>query len=171
MPARVSSPSLPLPLIQQVKTSAPFPADSAQAVYLDPNARAVRADGAWRIPGRPRAPPRPSGPAPELAEAMKAGAAAMRAPGDRGVGVDVEPWADLPTDNAGFVERNFSAAEAAYCRGAGKVETAEAEDDAKRRFAGRCVRRAFFSQNHLHRIPPRTKQDLFAMCNVCTKSC
>ncbi|KAJ1556016.1 3-oxoacyl-[acyl-carrier-protein] synthase, partial [Cladochytrium tenue] len=103
----------------RVKSAAPYSEALQSQVYLDPLARAAfdRTSGTWAFTeaGRRRTGSRAKSAAggdstAAVTQALKAGAGATG-----GVEVDVQLMAEVNVDNAAFVERNFTAAERAYC--------------------------------------------------------
>ena len=125
-----------------VKNHAPYTDEQESNVYLDPTARAEWDGESWSFTGRgkksgggskaPSAVPAAGGgggkrlkmPKPDSSKALEATmqsvSQGLMGAGDRGVGVDIEPVATFADYAAktDFIDRNFTAAEKAYCMGA-----------------------------------------------------
>ena len=126
-----------------VKNKAPYTDEQESNVYLDPTARAEWDGESWSFTGRGKkssgggaaaaaaTPAATAGggkrlkmPKPDSSKALEATmqsvSQGLMGAGDRGVGVDIEPvetFADYAT-KTDFIDRNFTAAEKAYCLGA-----------------------------------------------------
>jgi phosphopantetheine--protein transferase-like protein len=122
----------------QVKHAAPYTDEQESAVYLNPSARASWDGESWSFGGaggkkapRSRA-PSVDGPASRaqnplrlprvdsklaIQATMQSVSQRMMAPGDRGVGVDIEPVATFAgfNDKMDFITRNFTQSEIDYC--------------------------------------------------------
>jgi fatty acid synthase subunit alpha len=130
----------------QVKDAAPYTDEQESAVYLNPSARASWDGESWSFGGRkkkggvddsarptsPIDPPESTSTAQNplrlprvdsklaIQATMQSVSQRMMAPGDRGVGVDIEPIATFAgfNDKMDFIRRNFTEAEIDYCLGA-----------------------------------------------------
>ncbi|KAI8824957.1 uncharacterized protein EV422DRAFT_605412 [Fimicolochytrium jonesii] len=107
----------------RVKDAAPYTSEQQSTVYLDPLARAAydNSSGSWNFKARSR-----SVKVPDLTvtKAMLE-ASAKNGPWaeTKGVGIDVQLSADIPMDNATFIERNFTSGELAYCTKAAEPQS------------------------------------------------
>jgi len=123
----------------QVKNAAPYTDEQESAVYLNPTARASFDGESWSFGGsKGTKPPRSrlpstSGEGASTAQnplrlprvdsklaiqaTMQSVSQRMMAPGDRGVGVDIEPVATFAdfNDKMDFITRNFTDSEIDYC--------------------------------------------------------
>ncbi|KAJ3029814.1 UNVERIFIED_CONTAM: 3-oxoacyl-[acyl-carrier-protein] synthase [Siphonaria sp. JEL0065] len=109
----------------RVKNAAPYTDAQQSSVYLNPMARANRdSNGTWSFndKGIKNDSLRTSPAEIEVTQALVA-AAAQVAPAGQGVGVDVQLISEVNADNTVFIERNFTAAEIAYCSGSSSPQS------------------------------------------------
>ncbi|KAI8919392.1 fatty acid synthase [Powellomyces hirtus] len=102
-------------LFVRVKSSAPYTDAQQSSVYLNPLSRASydKSTGSWNYNAQRKL---LSNPDVTVSKALVEAAAQMGATEDnRGVGIDVQLCAEIPADNAVFLERNFTKDEQTYC--------------------------------------------------------
>ncbi|KAJ3071925.1 3-oxoacyl-[acyl-carrier-protein] synthase [Podochytrium sp. JEL0797] len=103
----------------RVKNAAPYTDAQQSNVYLNPLARASRdKNGSWSFSdkGVKNNSVRVAPAETEVTQALVAAAAqVVPANAGQGVGVDVQLISEVNAENAVFIERNFTAAEIAYC--------------------------------------------------------
>lgn len=113
----------------QIKNAPPYTDDLEYKVYLNPEARAEYSKDkkTWVFDSKTASASAPLKGDAEATQAVLASLTEQQA-GKKGVGVDVELCAEVNIDNEAFLERNFTPAEIAYCRG---------QPDKQASFAGR----------------------------------
>jgi fatty acid synthase subunit alpha len=102
----------------RAKDKTPYEESQMQQVFLDPTARVTEdtKTASYKYPTTPRKPSASETQKLEDTRAMVESLTQAQAAGPKSkVGVDVELVAAINVDNDTFVERNFSAAERAYC--------------------------------------------------------
>ncbi|ORY41089.1 fatty acid synthase [Rhizoclosmatium globosum] len=102
----------------RVKNAAPYTDAQQSSVYLNPMARASKDNtGSWSFneKGIKNSTLRSTPAETEVSQALIAAAAEVAPSAGQGVGVDVQLISEVNVENSVFVERNFTAAEIAYC--------------------------------------------------------
>ncbi|KAJ3065316.1 3-oxoacyl-[acyl-carrier-protein] synthase, partial [Rhizoclosmatium hyalinum] len=102
----------------RVKNAAPYTDAQQSSVYLNPMARASKDNtGSWSFneKGIKNSTLRSTPAETEVSQALIAAAAEVVPSAGQGVGVDVQLISEVNVENSVFVERNFTAAEIAYC--------------------------------------------------------
>ncbi|KAI9348018.1 fatty acid synthase [Obelidium mucronatum] len=111
----------------RVKNAAPYTDAQQSSVYLNPLARASRdTAGSWSFneKGIKNDTLRTTPAEVEVTQALIAAASqVVPANAGQGVGVDVQLISEVNTENTVFIERNFTAAEIAYCTGSSSAQS------------------------------------------------
>ncbi|KAJ3188792.1 3-oxoacyl-[acyl-carrier-protein] synthase [Gaertneriomyces sp. JEL0708] len=103
----------------RVKNAAPYTNEQQSSVYLDPLARATydKTSSSWNFNSKAKAVTKPD---VSVTQALiEATPMLSEAREGSGVGVDVQLCAEVPTNNATFLQRNFTQTEQDYCSKAG----------------------------------------------------